>query len=116
MMKFVSIPYLDSGRGYPGCDCYGFARLVLKDEGIDIPEYNFTGNGNELEKGLELLEAEEKKEPGNYDIIYLASSEESEHIGVYIDGCVWQMIRTGVYSKPWKRIKGQVKGIYGIKG
>lgn len=37
--KYVGIPYLEEGRTWSGCDCYGLVRLVQWEErGIAMPE------------------------------------------------------------------------------
>ncbi len=113
---FTQIPYLKRGRTKAGCDCYGFVRLVLEDAGYSLPLYDFQGCGGELAAGIEEFELSAVQSPGNYDIVYLVSNKNREHIGVYINGSVWHMTRHGVNSRPWKRIQGQVKGVYRVKG
>lgn len=37
--KFIGIPFVNKGRNYNGCDCYGLVKLYYKDIlGIDIPD------------------------------------------------------------------------------
>lgn len=113
-MKYLGIPYREHGRNYSGCDCYGFVRMVLADHDIEIPAYNFHGNGEEKETALELFQTEKQESPGDLDLIYLSSPGWAEHVGIYMKGMVWQMTGNGVISRPWKRIQGQVKGVYRV--
>lgn len=37
--KYIGIPFIDKGRDFKGCDCYGLAKLYFKNElDIDIPD------------------------------------------------------------------------------
>jgi cell wall-associated NlpC family hydrolase len=37
---YIGIPFVDKGRTWDGCDCYGLARLVLGEQlGIWMPSY-----------------------------------------------------------------------------
>lgn len=38
LSKFVGIPYLLGGRTFGGCDCYGLAVLLYKQNGIILPD------------------------------------------------------------------------------
>ncbi len=116
MIKLSQIPYLKHGRTVDGADCYGFVRIVLQEAGIVLPAYDFKGCGGELEAGIEAFRAVEVENPENFNLVYLVTYKNQEHIGVYLDGSVWHMTPAGVLSKKWKRIKGQVKGVYRVKG
>ena len=36
---YIGIPFIDKGRDFKGCDCYGLIKLYYKNElGIDIPD------------------------------------------------------------------------------
>jgi cell wall-associated NlpC family hydrolase len=38
--RYVGIPWADRGRTRAGCDCYGLARLIYREElGIALPDY-----------------------------------------------------------------------------
>ncbi|QFQ88274.1 phage tail protein [Paracoccus kondratievae] len=38
--RFIGIPYLDLGRTRAGCDCWGLACVIYREElGISLPEY-----------------------------------------------------------------------------
>lgn len=38
--RFVGIPYQDFGRGRGGCDCWGLACIIYREEmGVSLPDY-----------------------------------------------------------------------------
>jgi cell wall-associated NlpC family hydrolase len=38
--RFVGLPYIDKGRGFDGCDCWGLLWLVYRDlRGVELPSY-----------------------------------------------------------------------------
>jgi hypothetical protein len=38
---YIGIPFVDHGRTFGGCDCYGILRLVYRCElGIELPSYD----------------------------------------------------------------------------
>ena len=114
--KFLGVPYKKYGRDMDGLDCYGFVRMVLKDGGIDIPEYRFEHDGEQRDVFMDLVEGRVKDTPSNFNIVYLEPlSPGREHIGVYVDGLVWQMVEPGIFSSPWRLIEGRVKEIYEIE-
>lgn len=43
MMNYIGIPFVDSGRDFKGCDCFGLMKLYYKNElNIDIPDVKIT--------------------------------------------------------------------------
>lgn len=39
MEKYIGIPFIDKGKDFNGCDCYGLLQLYYKEEmGIDVPD------------------------------------------------------------------------------
>ena len=39
LSKFAGIPFVDGGRSFDGCDCWGLTMLVFKEFGIEVPDY-----------------------------------------------------------------------------
>ena len=38
--KYLEIPFVDGGRDFGGCDCWGLVALVFREEfGIKLPDY-----------------------------------------------------------------------------
>ena len=38
--RFVGLPYAEFGRGRDGCDCWGLACVIYREElGVSLPEY-----------------------------------------------------------------------------
>lgn len=38
--KYMQIPFVEGGRTWKGCDCYGLIRLILESQaGLDLPKY-----------------------------------------------------------------------------
>ena len=43
MSKFIGIPFVDGGRDFNGCDCWGLSLLLFKElKGIDLPDYKIS--------------------------------------------------------------------------
>jgi murein DD-endopeptidase len=41
--SFIGIPFVDGGRSYEGCDCWGLVMLYFKDVlGIELPDYKIS--------------------------------------------------------------------------
>ena len=51
MLKYFKIPYLNNGRDYNGCDCYGLVKLLTKElDGKELPNYIYE-NSQDKENG-----------------------------------------------------------------
>ena len=108
--KYLSIPYKKQGRGWDGCDCYGLARLVIKEEsGVDLPSFEEkTAPDEEVYTMFKPL-----VNPEDLSIVFLQGGPFHEaHTGVYSNGFILHMTEHGACSVPYKRISRFIKGIY----
>lgn len=40
LTKLIGIPFINGGRNYDGCDCWGLVKLASKElYGVDLPDY-----------------------------------------------------------------------------
>lgn len=88
--KYIGIPFKPLGRNEKGCDCWGLARLVYKNElGIDLPSMQYAEKFDPKEL-TELIEEGAtqwvsipfgSELPG--DVLILRSI--NPHVGVVID-------------------------------
>jgi len=94
--KYIGIPYQSHGRSFDGCDCYGLARLVLKEEfGKTLPDiWNYTSAGHlpsvtrAFKENAPIL-ADRVKTPKPGDVILYRFFGYTSHMGVYVgDGKV----------------------------
>ncbi len=94
--KYIGIPYVDRGRGFDGCDCWGLARLVYARElGIALPSY--TGAYSSAEEAAEvaaLLDTRNRMQtwqqvstPRTFDLILYRHGRLSTHVAIVIDDC-----------------------------
>lgn len=61
--KYVGLPFVDGGRDWKGCDCWGLVKLILQTEcGIEVPSYGDIA-ASELLKVASMVADETKKEP-----------------------------------------------------
>lgn len=45
MEKYIGIPYVDKGRTFKGCDCFGLVKLFYRNElNIDVPDVAITAD------------------------------------------------------------------------
>ncbi len=91
--KYIKIPFAEKGRTEQGCDCWGLARLIYKQElGIELPsllDYNNTKDSDKIsdlykntsEKWISIANGEEQV----YDIVVLNMMGSPTHIGVIVE-------------------------------
>ncbi len=92
--KYIGIPYLDRGRGFDGCDCWGLARLVYARElGIALPSYTEAySSAEEAAEVAALLDRRHDKQiwqpvenPRPFDLILYRHGRLSTHVAIVID-------------------------------
>ena len=96
--KYVGIPFVSGGRDETGCDCYGLARLILRNEyGYDLPVLNgdYTNALNIAEtkklfmENVPLLCGEKIDGPEEKAVALMRMGGRLCHIGLYAgDGCI----------------------------
>jgi len=91
---FTGIPYADLGRDRTGCDCWGLARLVYKEQlGIDLPSYAeaYTGAAEGAEVAALLNHHKAPHWPKitdgilPFDLLLFRHGRHDSHIGIAID-------------------------------
>jgi len=40
--KYLTIPFMNKGRSFAGCDCFGLVKLIYKDFNIAVPEFEIS--------------------------------------------------------------------------
>jgi cell wall-associated NlpC family hydrolase len=122
-VKYLEIPYVEDGRGWNGCDCFGLFILWYKHElGIDVFDAQFSRKLDVPVVHLEKLftEFSRTEHPTKHDLVLLKYDCDL-HVGVCVDdkqfihtfervGCSVSEIRTwesniiGFYRH--KKVKG----------
>jgi cell wall-associated NlpC family hydrolase len=126
--KYIGIPYIDHGRTFDGCDCYGLVRLFLENEfDIFLPDFwayeshqDHNAIVNLIDTNQQILTDEiSKKEILPGDIVLYRYYNAARHIGVYIgNGLVLHTSsKTDSVCVPYEstKLKGKVYGFYRIK-
>lgn len=88
--KYIAVPFVEKGRDETGCDCWGLASLIYRDERkIDLPgyleAYESTNNKAVITKLAEIEKNNrwiEVTEPKPYDIVLLNISGMPVHVGI----------------------------------
>lgn len=77
-VKYLSIPYLDRGASFEGCDCWGLVCLYYKNElGIELPHFsNFAAQNTPLFNKAEQARI--------HDVMIISDSGQAGHCGVII--------------------------------
>ena len=59
--NYISVPFADKGRTRLGCDCWGLARIIYREQlNIDLPELLEYGNTKDSKSIAELYDVEHK--------------------------------------------------------
>lgn len=110
--KYFSIPYKKYGRDYSGCDCYGFVRLILKEEkGIELPFFDYRQDAENVDKS----QFKQVFKPGNFDVVLLSGGPFSEaHVGLFFDNKIVHMSYSGACSISFFKTSKYVVAIYRV--
>lgn len=89
---YIGLPYVDFGRDWNSCDCYGLVRLVLRDEkGVVLPSYDNVSPA-ELSEIADLLKGEvasglwaKVSSAREFDCAVFRRGKFDSHIGLMLD-------------------------------
>lgn len=126
--NYVGIPFIDFGRDFSGCDCYGLVRLALEQEfGKVLPsflgEYDDTCDHETIEGIIEhwkpLLSGRRVVTPREGDVVVITVAGAEAHVGLYVgDGLIlhaWKRATGSVLQRmdhPF--FKGRIEGFYRV--
>jgi cell wall-associated NlpC family hydrolase len=93
--RFVGVPFLDGGRDFRGCDCWGLVRLVYAEVlNIKLPSYgdiaasDLINVARNIGGGYDLEPWVPAKTPKSFDVVVMRfyGSKVVGHVGVLVDG------------------------------
>jgi cell wall-associated NlpC family hydrolase len=123
--KYVGIPFISNGRTLAGCDCYGLARLVLRNEyGIDLPELsdnyadalNVKETARLFEEQLPVLAGQKITTPQERAIVIITEHGIAAHVGIVAGG--GYILHTGIKTgsicqrETHPGLRGRIEGYY----
>jgi probable lipoprotein NlpC len=90
--RFVGIPYVEFGRSRAGCDCWGLACVIYREDlGIMLPDYLGYGSVDEHAEIAALINGAEASpiwqpvtDPAPYDIVVFRRGRLAAHLAVII--------------------------------
>lgn len=91
--EYINIPFKEHGRDRSGCDCWGLARIIYKEQlGLDLPTLINYENTKDSHAIAELYENEHLKwqeipvgEEKEFDILVFKILGLPTHIGIVIN-------------------------------
>ena len=123
--NYIGIPFLADGNDREGCDCWGLAVLIYKEQlNIDLPVFAGMFVDGSLASLIRVTKHIRKikktwlkvNEPAPYDIILLRTGNMIYHVGVVIDKKQMLHVMEGINSTieefiglQWKQ---KVEGFY----
>lgn len=127
--KYIGIPFVDGGRDFSGCDCYGLVRLALMQEyGVVWPllsgAYDDTRNHGAVAAVLEawkpLLAGRRLPCPEEAAVAVVTVEGAPSHIGLYAgDGLILHAWGTKTGSVLQRAdhafFKGRIEGYYRVR-
>lgn len=90
---YISVPFEEHGRSVKGCDCWGLARLIYKEQlNIDLPallDYKNTKDGKSISELYEIEHQEWEEIPIGqekpFDVLVFKMLGLPTHIAVVVD-------------------------------
>ncbi len=114
LIPYFSIPFKKFGRDYKGCDCWGFVRLVLKNEcNINLPILDKVKSINPTYDKSQFTKVNNIKD---FDLVLMKGKEGIQtHIGFIYKNQIMHMTEKGVTSNNLKALDPIIIGIYRYK-
>ena len=124
--QYVGIPFTNLGRIKTGADCWGLARIVLKEQyGIILPEllsYLDALNPQQVAEVINfntpLISGEELLTPEAGCIVVMSKAGLGSHVGVYIGNnkIIHTTRQTGAIIEKLNsnRLKTKIEGFYRV--
>lgn len=97
LRPYLQIPFVEHGRDWEGCDCWGWVRLILLHEcGWDVPTLNLGYASTSDRDDIAAMTAGEAPnwqevpvaEARTFDVVSLAIGGKACHVGLYV-GAGW---------------------------
>lgn len=91
--RYIGIPWTEFGRGRAGCDCWGLACVIYREElGISLPDYLGYASAEERGEIAALVDGAEasplwlpvSRTPIAFDIAVFRRGRLSSHIGIVV--------------------------------
>jgi cell wall-associated NlpC family hydrolase len=119
---YIGIPYKFGGREMDGCDCYGLAKLVYKNEyGIHLPDWHLDqidlrGRDKVIEEVVTSGRFEATEDPEDGDFVVCYRTRAAYHIGLYFSrGVLHAAEGIGAIYTPVSRFeRDYVRVVYGV--
>jgi len=123
--KYIQIPYKDRGRSFDGCDCFGLAILVLREEyGREIDDVFYpTAEDSKriarlIDTSVPTIGATQVEQPDAGDLVLMRKGSTPAHIGVYIGNnmCIHTSRHYGTCCErvDGPRLRGKIAGYYRV--
>lgn len=125
LSRYVGIPFLAGGRTETGADCWGLARIVLRDlYGSDLPRFDGEDLAphrvaREIRDGIPAVKAIKKDVPEPGDVLIFRLFGSPSHVGVYAgDGMVLHTLHgIGAALEPLDspKLSGRLQEVYRVR-
>jgi cell wall-associated NlpC family hydrolase len=103
--RYVGIPFVERGRDFDGCDCWGLLCLFYRNElGIDLPAHEeLYASSRDLAGTIGVRMAERGRwqrvpRPLPGDAVCLLVRKFPIHVGVAVDGCRMLHVERGLQA------------------
>jgi cell wall-associated NlpC family hydrolase len=123
--KYIRIPYLDKGRSFEGCDCFGLVILIYRNEfNRELADVMYaTAEDREtiaklIDVNAPTIDAQPVREPEEGDLVLMRNAGAASHIGIYLEGglCLHTSRKYGTCCEriDGPRLKWRIAGYYRV--